>query len=109
MSDDSALQNFMMNTLRGMGTGSSIGSGDGSSGINLPKGLLSGDAPSFEKAQKKNMPFLGVTFSKLCEAFQGQASQLSPQTLGLATYIAPPQTPLGVAKVQGLVNRKGGG
>jgi hypothetical protein len=109
MADDIALQNFMMNTLRGTGTGGSTGA---SSSLNeaFPS-LLTGNVfnySGFENVEQKIQPAALLFLSKFFSAIQGQKGQLSIQQVSLLgnSQFQPPPSILGAIQPRGIISKK---
>jgi hypothetical protein len=115
MSDDVAAQNFMMNTLRGMGGG---GGNSEAGGTPLAAKVTEGfgaDKPLFgfsgmDKVEKRIQPPAFVTVAKFFEGIQGQAQTVSLQSVSLFQTIQPPKPTPNMPEIRkGLFSAKGGG
>lgn len=116
MQDNTAAQNFMMNTLR-----NNMGGASGSSeagGAPLAAKVSEGfgaDKPLFgysgmDKAEKKLQPAAFVTFAKLFEGMQGYAQTATLAALAPVKFIEPPKPTPNMPEVKkGLFSAKGGG
>lgn len=100
MSDDMAMQNFMMNTLRGEGTGGGIGGG----GSNPEFALLS----DMELKPDKEISASAFNFfKKFFAAMQGFSQTMGLEGLGIASgQLSPPSTPIANAKLGNMLGRK---
>ena len=99
---DTAMQNFTMNTLRGMGTGGSTGPGSG-----ISSALLPDSEQKVEAIPQKFAPLDGISYwaTKLMGATQGFAQSVSLNNL--FSGISPPPTPIGAgAKIANIMGRK---
>lgn len=109
MADDIAQQNFMMNTLRGGGTGGSAGS---SSSLNESfPGLMTGNVFGYsgmENVEQKVQPAALLFLSKFFGAIEGQKGQLSIQHVSLlgSSQFQPPPSILGAVQPRGLISKK---
>jgi hypothetical protein len=95
-----AMQNFMMNTLRGMGTGDdSGGGGGGGAGIAGIPGLL-GDANVQPQEKIKPVPGAGQMPRMIIDSLKGFVQSLTPTSF--LDLINPPSTPF-VGKIANIL------